>query len=169
MFLVKDSIHIHAPIERCFLLSTSVELVEKTLNMRAVAGKVSGLVVEGDTVVWRGWKFGLPQLHESLITQYERPVFFQDTMSRGRFKRFQHDHQFAEVDEQTLLTDKVRFSLPFGRLGKLVAKQVLVPHISRLLQQRMLLLKRAAESEEWRQYLPAEEREGQIPVGVATP
>jgi ligand-binding SRPBCC domain-containing protein len=158
MFIVKDSIHIHAPIERCFLLATRIELVEKTLRMRPVAGKTEGHVVKGDRVMWRGRKFGLPQIHESLITRYERPVFFQDTMRRGRFKEFQHDHEFAEVDEQTLLTDKVRFSLPLGRLGKLVARRVLVPHICRLLQERMLLLKRVAESEEWRQYLPVEEQ-----------
>jgi ligand-binding SRPBCC domain-containing protein len=157
MFIVKDSIHINAPIERCFLLSTSIALVERTLRMQPVAGKTVGLVVQDDRVIWRGWKFGLPQIHESLITRYERPVFFQDTMRRGRFKEFQHDHQFDDVDDHTLLTDKVRFSLPFGRLGKLVARRVLVPHISRLLQERMLLLKHVAESEEWRQYLAAEE------------
>jgi ligand-binding SRPBCC domain-containing protein len=157
MFLIKDSVHINAPIDRCFLLSTSIELVEKTLGMRPIAGKIKGMVIEGDKVVWKGRKFGLPQFHESLITRYERPVFFRDTMRRGRFREFQHDHQLAEVDAQTLLTDKVRFSLPFGRLGKLVARRVLVPHIYRLLRERMALLKHVAESEEWRQYLPGEE------------
>jgi ligand-binding SRPBCC domain-containing protein len=157
MFIVKDSIHIDAPIERCFLLSTNIALVERTLEMRPVGGKTHGMVVDRDKVVWRGWQFGLPQMHESLITQYERPTFFQDTMVRGRFKRFQHDHELAEVDEHILLTDKVRFSMPFGPLGKLVARYVIVPYICRLLRERMMLLKQVAESEEWRRYLPAEE------------
>jgi hypothetical protein len=38
MFVVKDSIHIIAPIERCFLLSTSLALVERELGMHPVAG-----------------------------------------------------------------------------------------------------------------------------------
>jgi ligand-binding SRPBCC domain-containing protein len=160
MFILKDSIHINAPIERCFLLSTNIELVRRTLGMEPVGGKTEGMVGEGDRVVWRGWKFGLPQLHESLITQYKRPNFFQDTMERGRFKWFEHDHEFAEVDEHTLLTDKVRFSLPFGRLGKLVGRRVVVPHISWLLRERMQLLKQVAESEEWRRYLPEKEGTG---------
>ena len=62
--------------------------------MRPIEGKTSGLVVEDDRLLWAGWKFGLPQMHESIITKYERPTFFQDTMERGRFKRFQHDHHF---------------------------------------------------------------------------
>jgi ligand-binding SRPBCC domain-containing protein len=157
MFIVKDSIHINAPIERCFLLSTNLELVEKTLGMRPVRGKTAGMVACGDKIVWSGWKFGLLQKHESLITQYEQPTFFQDTMRRGRFKQYQHDHMFAEVDQQTLLTDKLRFSLPFGQLGKLVARHVMIPYMCRLLRQRMMLLKHVAESEEWRQYLTAEE------------
>jgi ligand-binding SRPBCC domain-containing protein len=157
MFSVKDSIHIYAPIERCFLLSTNIGLVERTLGMRPVGGKTSGMVEDGDRVVWSGWKFGVPQRHESLITRYEQPTFFQDTMGRGRFKQFQHDHQFFEVDGHTLLTDKVRFSLPFGRLGKVFARKVMVPHICELLGRRMMLLKQVAESEEWQQYLSAEE------------
>src|ERR1700722_7549344 len=156
MFIVKDSIHIYAPIERCFLLSTHIELAEKTLEMRPVGGKTSGMLADGDKVVWRWSKFGLPQTHENLITRYEQPTFFQDTMSRGRFKRFQHDHELVEVDGHTLLTDKVRFSLPFGVIGKLAARRVVIPSICQLLRQRMMLLKQVAESEEWRRYLPVE-------------
>jgi ligand-binding SRPBCC domain-containing protein len=154
MYIVKDSIHINAPIDRVFLLSTQIELVRKTLGMRPVAGRTTGRVVAGDTVEWRGWKFGLPTRHTSVISGYETPVFFQDTQLRGRFDRFQHDHHLEEVDGWTLAYDKVHFSLPFGALGKLVAKQIMVPHIVGLLAQRFHLLKRVAESDEWRQYLP---------------
>jgi len=157
LFTVSDSIHIHASIERCFLLSTSLELVEQVLEMRPMEGgsrKTAGFVVGGDRIEWRGWLFGLPQVHESLITRYERPNFFQDTMARGRFERFQHDHRFTEIDGHTLLVDKLRFSLPFGWPGKIMARHVIVPHISGLLRRRMQLLKRVAEGSEWKQYLP---------------
>lgn len=156
LFTVSDSIHIHAPIERCFLLSTSLELVEQVLEMRPVEGgarKTAGLVVEGDRIEWRGWQFGLPQMHESVITRYDRPCFFQDTMARGRFKRFQHDHRFTEIDGHTLVVDKLKFSLPLGWPGKMVARYVVIPHIAALLRRRMLLLKRVAEGAEWQRYL----------------
>lgn len=153
MFTISDTIHIHAPIDRCFLLSTHLGLVERTLGMRPVAGTTEGMVVAGDRVVWGGWKFGVPQAHESVITRYERPNFFQDTMRRGRFKRFQHDHHFMEIDGHTLLTDKLRFSIPLGWPGRMVGRYVVLPHITALMHSRLELLKRVAESDQWRSYL----------------
>ncbi len=154
MYTVSDTIHINAPIDRCFLLSTSIDLVRRTLGMRPMAGKTTGLIELNDLILWHGWKFGLPAMHQTLITKYQRPTFFQDSMKHGRFKRFQHDHEFTEIGGHTLLHDKVRFSLPMGLLGDVVAKQIMVPHIAGLVQRRFQLLKRVAESEEWREYLP---------------
>ncbi len=154
MFTISDSVHINAPIERCFLLSTDVALTGKTLRMRPIEDNGSGTLNDGDRVVWGGWKFGLPQMHESLVTRYERPVFYQETMGRGQFKKFQYDHQLTDIDGHTLLNDKLRFSLPMGWIGKLTAQYIVVPYLCRALRQRMLLLKKIAESEEWRRYLP---------------
>ncbi len=154
MFLVRDSIQIDAPIDRCFLLSTSVDLVARTIGMRPMRGKTSGLILGGDRLEWRGWKFGLPQRHETLITQYRRPDFFQDSMASGRFRTFEHDHEFIEVGGQTVLRDEVRFSMPFGLAGSLAGKFILAPHVRSLVRRRFALLKQIAESEEWRRYLP---------------
>jgi ligand-binding SRPBCC domain-containing protein len=156
MFTISDSIHINAPIERCFMLSTNIELVGKTLAMKPIEGKTKGTVVAGDKLLWAGWKFGFPQMHESLITRYERPVYFQDTMERGRFKRYQHDHHFFFMDGRTVLNDKIRFTLPLSWLGRIVARTIVVPYISRTLRRRMKLLKKVAESQEWRKYVPEE-------------
>ena len=101
-FVVRDSIRVAAPMERCFLLSTSIDLVQGTLGMRpspAESKKITGLVEAEDQLVWRGWKFGLPAMHETLITAYDPPTHFQDTMGRGRFAAFQHDHWFQPYED----------------------------------------------------------------------
>jgi ligand-binding SRPBCC domain-containing protein len=154
VFRLKESIHVNAPIERCFLLSTSVDLVRRTLELRPVSGRTAGLIVANDQLVWRGWKFGMPVMHETLITGYSRPTFFQDTQGRGRFHFFQHDHHFHFIDGQTVMWDVVRFSLPFGVLGHAVARRIVIPHVLDLLQKRHLMLKRLAESDDWEQYIP---------------
>ena len=153
MFRVKESTHVNAPVDRCFLLSTSIPLVQQILGMRPVSGKTTGLITAGDRLLWRGWKFGLPAMHETLITGYDRPSFFQDTMGRGQFKQFQHDHHFQEIGGQTLMWDVVRFSLPMGLVGKVVAKNVLVPHVLGLMQRRFAMLKRIAESDDWERWV----------------
>ena len=155
-FVLRDEVLVRAPAERCFLLSTSVAIVQRELGMRPVGGRTSGLVIAGDTVRWEGWQLGLPQFHESLIAPFEFPVFFRDSMIAGRFASFQHDHSFMDSGKGTvLLRDELRFSMPFGWAGALVGRWIMVPHIRGLLRRRFALLKRIAESEEWREYLTA--------------
>ena len=156
MFRLKESIHIDAPVDRCFLLSTSIPLVARTIGLTpsdAAPFKHTGLVLNGDSVLWRGRKFGFPQFHETLITGYDRPGFFQDSMARGRFQFFQHDHHFDDIAGHTHVYDIIHFSLPFGPLGKLVARKILIPHVMNLLRERHQLIKRLAEGEGWREYL----------------
>ena len=102
-FTLRDEIVVHAPLERCFLLSTSVEIVERELGMHPVAGRTSGLVKEGDTVRWEGWQLGLPQFHESCIEEFRPPSIFRDRMIAGRFASFEHDHSFTDQGNGTVL------------------------------------------------------------------
>jgi ligand-binding SRPBCC domain-containing protein len=155
MFTLRDNTIIHAPIDRCFLLSTSVVIVQKELGMHPVEGRTSGLVTAGDKVLWKGWQLGLPQFHHSLISRFEPFRFFQDTMVAGRFKSFQHDHAFdTNPDGSITLADELRFSMPLGIFGWLVGRLIMVPHIRGLLRRRFRLLKRIAETDQWRDYLP---------------
>ncbi|WP_213805202.1 SRPBCC family protein [Granulicella sp. dw_53] len=154
LYTISDSTLVDAPLDRCFLLSTSIDLVAKTLRMRPLSGRLSGLIQPNDQLLWHGWKFGLPHRHQTLITAYDRPNHFQDTMGRGSFQHFQHDHTFIQVAGQTRLHDTIQFSLPLGWAGAQVAKHIMVPYITQLLRRRLQTLKQVAESEEWRQYLP---------------
>jgi ligand-binding SRPBCC domain-containing protein len=121
----------------------------------APGGRTTGHVTGGDTVRWKGWQLGFPNFHVSLIPPdtFAPPKFFQDRMIAGRFRAFQHDHHFDETVEGTLLRDEVRYSMPFGAAGALVGRVVLQPHIRGLMHRRFHLLKRLAETDEWRQYL----------------
>jgi ligand-binding SRPBCC domain-containing protein len=135
-------------------LSTSAAIVERELKMHPVRGRVTGFVVGGDTVRWEGWQLGLPQFHESLIEDYRPNVFFRDRMIAGRFARFEHDHNLVpDAEGCVVLWDELRFAMPWGWLGELVGRWVMVPHIRGLMRRRFALLKRIAEGEEWEKYL----------------
>jgi ligand-binding SRPBCC domain-containing protein len=58
-----------------------------------------------------------------------------------------------EIDGHTLLTEKLRFSMPLGWPGKMVGRYAVLPHLSASMRSRLELLKRVAEGEEWRYYL----------------
>ena len=55
--------------------------------------------------------------HTSRITQYEPPTFFQDVMTAGLFKSFEHNHRFQRQDGETVMRDELRFAAPLGVLG----------------------------------------------------
>lgn len=153
-FVVRAETVVYAPIERCFALSTHLAVVEMTLAMRPVAGRLTGAVAEGDMVRWRGWKWGLPHVHESLIEAFNPPLFFRDRMITGRFAMFEHDHGFEEqLDASVVLRDEVRFSMRWGIAGLLAGRGLVLPHVRRLMRERFALIKRLAEGEEWRGYV----------------
>ena len=147
-FTVRDEVSVQASIERCFTLSTSIELVQAELGMHPVSGRTTGCVVDGDTVLWRGWKFCLPHTHESVIEAFKPPIFFRDRMISGRFAAFEHDHNFIpQPDGSVQLRDEMRFTLPWGALGTLVGRGMVVPHVKKLLRRRFAMIKRLAEGE----------------------
>jgi len=170
---IRETVTIHAPIERCWALSTRVELVQKTLGMTLAGGVTHGSITAGSRVVWSGWKFGLPTSHHTLITRFEPPhaqplgagshrfaqeAHFQDTQEKGRFASFHHDHFFheeADGERATVLTDEVHFRLPFGALGEFVAGRIMAPYIRKLTQRRFAMLKELAEGEGWREWVSA--------------
>lgn len=167
-----ETITVNAPIGRCWALATRVELVQKTLGMQLAGGVTAGSIRAESRVQWRGWKFGLPTTHHSLITAFEPPhvvdssephlkAFFQDTQESGRFARFHHDHDFTETDArggcpQTAMLDRIYFALPWGVLGRAVAQHVLAPHIRKLARQRFAMIKELAEGEGWRAWMDEE-------------
>jgi hypothetical protein len=76
-------------------------------------------------------------------------------MTAGRFRSFEHNHGFIEAPNGTFLDDCIRFTMPLGWAGELVGRVILVPHILERMRRRFALLKRLAETEEWRDYLPS--------------
>ena len=118
-----------------------------------MAGVTTGLIGNGESVTWQGRHLGVMLQHTSKITQYEPPTFFQDVMTAGKFKSFEHDHRFREQDGETVMKDELRFSAPFGVLGFMVESLVLRKYLTRFLLERNKLLKQVAESEVWREYL----------------
>ncbi len=178
---VRDSAVVRAPLDRLWALSTRVELVKETLGMNLAGGTTSGFVAEGSRVVWKGWKFGLPTEHHTLITGYSAPhaatlmgaasvlelhaevpgqhiAWFQDSQERGRFAFFQHDHWLRERtgsngESETILEDEVRFRLPFGPLGRIVSRLILKPYVRRLVKRRFASLAALAEGEGWRAWI----------------
>ncbi len=156
MSIIELKTVIRAPIERCFDLSRSVDLhIQSTSSTgeRAIAGVTHGLLGLGDEVTWRARHFGVWQNLTSRMTVFDRPRHFRDSMVRGAFSRFDHDHFFSSIGEYTELRDIFDFTSPLGPLGRIADTLVLNQYMKRFLVERNGVIKRIAESDEWRVYL----------------
>ncbi len=154
MGTIELTIRIAAPRERVFDLARSIDAhVASTpgTDERPVArevGKIGGLMLLGDEVTWGARHLGVVQHLTSRIVAYDRPRHFRDSMVRGAFTRFDHDHTFDEDGpDATLMRDVFDFTSPFGLLGRAVDGLFLDRYMRHLLAQRARILKELAESE----------------------
>ncbi|HEV2577573.1 MAG TPA: SRPBCC family protein [Acidobacteriaceae bacterium] len=159
MQLIELETKIAAPLERCFLLSLSIELHMASTaptRERAIAGVTHGIIGPDQTVTWRGRHFGLMLTHTSLIDRYDPPNYFRDVMVAGHFRSFEHEHFYEPIEKsQTLMRDRLWFSAPFGVAGILTEQFFLRRYFIKFLQARNAAIRRVAESptQEWRDYL----------------
>ena len=140
---------IDAPAEVCFDCSRDIDLHVQSMSHtgeRAVAGRTSGLIGAGEDVTWEGRHFGVKQRFTSRITVSDRPRHFQDSMVRGAFNSFEHDHYFEPDGEGTRMIDMLQFSAPLGPLGIVAEHLVLRTYLRRLLEERNRVIKTAAEA-----------------------
>ena len=62
---------------------------------------------------------GIPMGWTSLIAEYEPPYRFVDQQVSGPYKFWHHEHTFHEIEEGTLIGDRVEYALPLGPMGRL--------------------------------------------------
>ncbi len=147
---------IHAPIERCFLLSLSVYLHKDSVSQtkeEAIAGATTGLMQLHDTVTWQANHFGFRLNMTSKIAAYNPPTYFVSEMIKGPFKKLYHQHLFKEQNGHTLMTDLFELEAPLGVLGRLAEKWFLVKYMERFLLMRNRHIKNTAEGTDWLKYL----------------
>ncbi|MDW5265634.1 MULTISPECIES: cell division protein [Acidobacteriaceae] len=141
-------------MERCFTLATSIDLLlaaAAETQEKAIGGVTSGLIGEGESVRWRGRHLGRWRTHTCKVDGWRPFSYFREVMTDGPFVRFEHEHHFAVMDDGTRMRDEIHFAAS-GMMARMVEK-VARRHLISILRRRNALIKRTAESEEWRRYL----------------
>lgn len=141
----------HAPIDRCFDLARSIEIhirsTDKTRE-KAIGRAATGLLGLNDEVTWEATHLGVRQRLTSRITVWNPPHHFRDSMVRGAFRSFDHDHFFEHDRGITTMKDRFDYTSPFGFLGRLADTLFLKRYMERLLRTRAGVIRLAAEADE---------------------
>ena len=149
---------INAPIEACFDLARDIDFHTRSLSdtgERAVAGRTSGVIELGESVTWEARHLGVRQRFTAEVTEFARPVYFRDEMTRGAFRSFTHDHRFEDRGGVTLMTDEIGFRSPLGPIGWLVEVTFLTGYMRRVLETRCEAITLEAETVAQRHAKPA--------------
>ncbi len=156
MTLIKLNTIIEAPVERCFDLSTSIDLhkisASKTKE-KAIEGITEGLIKLNETVTWKAKHFGIWHRMKVKITEFDKPYYFVDEMINGSFKYMRHKHEFEQKGDQTIMIDQFDFGSPLGILGKIVDKVIMRKYMANFLSERNNIIKEFAETDKWKQIL----------------
>lgn len=139
---------IKADIQTVFDLSRDIDFHQKSVpgtDEKAIAGRTSGLIEEGETVTWRAKHLGIYQTLTVKITSMEKPFYFTDIMQKGAFKSMKHQHIFRQQGENTVMTDIFKFHSPYGIIGKIFDEIFLKSYMNKFLLKRNQLIKSTAE------------------------
>jgi ligand-binding SRPBCC domain-containing protein len=79
----------------------------------------------GSRIDYRLSLFGVPFRWRTRIAAWEPPHRFVDVQERGPYALWIHTHGFEDVEEGTLVSDRVEYRLPLGALGE-VAHPIMV-------------------------------------------
>lgn len=114
---------------------------------------MSGLMKLDDTVTWRAKHLFKERILKVKLTQFHRPDYFTDEQVKGDFEIMKHEHYFKPVENGTIMIDQFRYEIKNKFLGAIINKFYLEKYITRLLDERNAIIKKAAESNGWKQFL----------------
>jgi hypothetical protein len=86
-----------------------------------VLGTSTPEIRRGTRIDYRLSLRGLPIRWQSVIECWEPGVRFVDVQTRGPYRSWRHTHEFDEHAGGTIVRDRVRYELPFGAVGDLLA------------------------------------------------
>ncbi len=95
------------------------------------------------TIRW----LGFPVRWRTLITTYEPPDLFVDEQINGPYSLWHHVHRFEDIPEGTLMSDEVRYSLPFGLLGDVVHGLLVKRQLEHIFDYRAMVIGRLPDEE----------------------
>ncbi|HJW17873.1 MAG TPA: SRPBCC family protein [Flavisolibacter sp.] len=156
MSFIHLTIFIAAPPERVFDLARSVDVHKYSMTgyqEQIVKGTMTGLMELNDEVTWKAKHLFRERVLRVKITEIKRPDYFADEQLEGDFRMMKHEHYFKPAKNGTIMIDQFRFETKRGWIGKLFSQLYLEKYMTRLLTERNNVIKKIAESNQWKQYL----------------
>lgn len=79
---------------------------------------------------------GIPMKWKTLISEWNPPHSFIDTQLSGPYRSWHHAHRFEKLGNGTLLSDEIKYKLPLGFLGQMMASTLVQKDVEKIFKFR---------------------------------
>jgi uncharacterized protein (TIGR01777 family) len=108
-----------------------------------VLGKSTPELHRGTEINYQLKLHGIPIRWTSVIEKWVPPLLFTDTQKKGPYKKWHHTHEFRKVQNGTLMTDTVLYSLPLGKLGEIFGGNYVNKDVKKIFEYRTIKINEA--------------------------
>lgn len=105
-------------------------------------------IEEGTLIDYRLRLHGLPVGWRTRIDEWRPEERFVDVQLRGPYAYWHHTHEFEAVPEGTIVRDRVRYRLPFGILGDVIAGGLVARDVDKIFSHRRSCLESLLDAAE---------------------
>lgn len=121
MNYIEKSVLIDCPVKKAFEFhSDTNNLIKITPDFIKVDILKIDLPLKKDSnIILSIRQFGIIKTKWRIrISDFDPYSLITDTQEDGPFSKWMHSHCFEDIGGKTLMTDKIKYELPFGILGK---------------------------------------------------
>lgn len=115
------------------------------LNFK-VLGKNTPTIKEGTKIDYKLSLHGIPFFWRTEIVSWKPPLLFIDIQLKGPYKKWHHTHRFESLGNGTLISDEIRYQVPFGFLGSLIAGRKVASDIKAIFAYRREVIAKKFEN-----------------------
>lgn len=113
------------------------QLTPENMNMRVVSDLDNTRIFEGMKISYYvSPLFKIPVFWQTEIIKVDEKKQFIDIQKKGPFKLWKHTHSFESIQNGVKMIDEVEYELPFGQLGNIFHKPLVLKNLQELFEFR---------------------------------
>jgi ligand-binding SRPBCC domain-containing protein len=134
---------IPASLDEVFAFFSAASNLEKLtppwLHFKII-GQSTPQIQKGTLIDYQLKLRGLPFKWKTLIEEWNPQHSFVDTQLKGPYKLWHHTHIFEAKDGGVLVTDRIRYEVPMGLIGDLVAGNYVKKDVTKIFNYRKKII-----------------------------
>ena len=143
VYSLKRKQFIKLPIEKVFDFFSKPENLEKITPSSLSFKIITPIPIDmskGALIDYTIKLFFYPVHWRTIISDYNPPYSFIDQQIKGPYKFWHHSHKFKEVNDGVEIIDNVKYSVPFGVVGRLAHKIWIRNELNKIFDYRMKII-----------------------------